>query len=241
MNQALQRIIVALAALATVLGTARLGLWQLDRAAQKKALQADIVSRGEMPPLLAHDLAADATAARGQWHRRVRLEGRWLSAHTIFLDNRQMAGRPGLVVVTPLELADGSAVVVQRGWVARDFQDRTRTPRLQDPDGEIRIEGRMAPEISRLYDFGGGDAGPIRQNLDLTSYAAEVGRRLRPMAVLQSGPADDGAGLQRDWPLPASDVHKHYGYAFQWFALGTLSAALYVWFQVLRPRRRRSP
>jgi surfeit locus 1 family protein len=50
--------------------------------------------------------------------------------------------------------------------------------------------------------------------------------------------AAGGDGLVRDWPAPAADVHKHYGYAFQWFSLSALTLILYVWFQVLRPRRR---
>ena len=50
--------------------------------------------------------------------------------------------------------------------------------------------------------------------------------------------ANPGDGLARDWPAPAADVHKHYGYAFQWFSLSALTVILYVWFQVLRPRRR---
>jgi len=42
----------------------------------------------------------------------------------------------------------------------------------------------------------------------------------------------------REWPRPAVDVQKHYGYAFQWFALCALMAGLYVWFQLVRPRLR---
>ena len=42
----------------------------------------------------------------------------------------------------------------------------------------------------------------------------------------------------RDWPAPATDVHKHHGYAFQWFGLSTLFTLLYVWFQIIAPRRR---
>jgi surfeit locus 1 family protein len=58
--------------------------------------------------------------------------------------------------------------------------------------------------------------------------------RLRPVSLLQESPADDG--LQRDWARPAADVHKHYGYAFQWFALCALIGGLYVWFRLLRPK-----
>jgi len=45
-------------------------------------------------------------------------------------------------------------------------------------------------------------------------------------------------GLLRQWSLPALDVQKHYGYAFQWFAMCALIAGLYVWFQLVRPRVR---
>jgi surfeit locus 1 family protein len=44
-------------------------------------------------------------------------------------------------------------------------------------------------------------------------------------------------GLLRDWPAPDAGLQKHYGYAFQWFALSALILGLYVWFQLIRPRR----
>ena len=45
-------------------------------------------------------------------------------------------------------------------------------------------------------------------------------------------------GLLRQWPAPDTGLQKHYGYAFQWFSLSVLTLGLYVWFQVIRPRRR---
>jgi surfeit locus 1 family protein len=86
-----------------------------------------------------------------------------------------------------------------------------------------------------LYEFDGAGSGPIRQNLDLSDHARETGLALRPLLLLQTSPADDG--LRRDWPAPAVDVHKHYGYAFQWFALCALTIVLHVWFRIIRPRR----
>jgi surfeit locus 1 family protein len=57
-------------------------------------------------------------------------------------------------------------------------------------------------------------------------------------AAPAAAPAAEAAdGLHRHWPPPAVDVHKHYGYAFQWFALAALILGLYVWFQVLAPYR----
>jgi surfeit locus 1 family protein len=235
---------ITLAALATAALTARLGAWQLDRAAQKIALQASIDARGQMAPLTAAALAQGAAGAMEQQHfRRVRLAGRWSGAQTVYLDNRQMqSGRPGFFVVTPLVMADGRAVLVQRGWVARDARERTRLPPVVTPQGEVVVVGLIAPPPARLFEFDGAESGPIRQNLDIDSFALETGVKLLPLSVLQTeatsgAPADEG--LQRDWPAPATGVAKHRGYAFQWFGLSALVVILYVWFQLVQPLRQR--
>ena len=222
--------------------TARLGVWQLSRAQQKESLQAAIESRAGLPALANVALARDAHEAGAQLHRRVQLRGRWLGALTVFLDNRQMDGRPGFYVLTPLQL-DGrpEAIVVQRGWVARDFVERTRLPAVPTPDGPVDLHGRVAPPPARLYEFAASASGTIRQNLHLTEFARETGLVLLPMSVLQTEvPAGTSDGLRRDWPRPAVDVHKNLGYAVQWFALAALMTGLYVWFQLVRPRLRRA-
>lgn len=239
MNDRGRRWVVLAAALAGVLLTARLGVWQLDRAAQKKAIAAAVAARAQAGEVDTAGLARDeATAALQHW-KPVQLQGRWLGERTVFLDNRQMGGRPGFFVVTPLLLAPGDAVLVQRGWVPRDAGQRTRLPAVPTPSGTVQVSGRIAPPPSRLFAFAPDAPGAIRQNLDLDAFSKEIGIPLRPLSVQQGpGPQD---GLQRDWPQPAVDVSKHYGYAFQWFALATLIAGLYVWFQLLRPRLARQP
>jgi len=56
--------------------------------------------------------------------------------------------------------------------------------------------------------------------------------------VQEDGPLTLADGLVRQWPQSAAGVHKHYGYAFQWFALATLILGLYAWFRIPRPHRR---
>lgn len=230
--------LVLAAAVVAASVTARLGVWQLDRAQQKIALQHQIDARSALAPLPADALARSADEAAAQHHRRIRLVGMWRDAHSVWLDNRQMEGRPGFYLVTPLQLADGTAVLVQRGWVPRDPHDRTRLPAVASPAGDVVVEGRIAPPPARLYDFGGVESGRIRQNLDIDAFARETGLTLRPLSVLQLDTGVDD-GLQRRWPQVAVDVHKHYGYAFQWFALCALITGLYVWFRIVQPRRRR--
>lgn len=237
-----RRVVVAIAALAAALLTARLGFWQLDRAGQKLAIEATVDERARLPPIeQLSALAASPEVAQGQYHRRLHLSGHWSIAHTVYLDNRQMRGRTGFFVVTPLLLADGSALLVQRGWLPRDFQDRSRVANVPSPTGEVQVIGRIAPPPTRLYEFAASESGRIRQNIDLDAFARETGLRLRPVSLLLAelpGSGDDG--LLRDWPAPSAGVDKNRGYAAQWFAMSALIVILYVWFQLIQPRRRRT-
>ena len=235
-------MVVLLATLIGVVATANLGAWQLRRAAQKIALQEALETRAKLPAIDAAELARTPAQAEPQHYRPVRVHGRWLPERTVFLENRQMHGRVGFYVVTPLQLdGGGDAVMVQRGWVPRDLRDRTLLPAVPTAGGDVEVQGHIAPPPARLYEFAAGDTGLIRQNLDLDAFKVESGLRLLPLSVQQTdSPGTAGDGLLREWPRPAVDVQKHYGYAFQWFALCALMAGLYVWFQLVRPRLRRA-
>jgi surfeit locus 1 family protein len=230
--------VTAAAVFFSMLGLA-LGFWQLDRAAQKEALQASIQAQAGKAPLDNAQVLALAAQGRmqesGVLYHPARLKGVWLPDQTVYLDNRQMNARPGFYVLTPFKLkATGAVVMVQRGWVGRDFTDRTRLPQVQSPDGTVRVNGLMALPPSKLYALGEEGQGVIRQNLDLQKFSSETGLPLLEISLVQQGPASDG--LLREWPQAATGVEKHYGYAFQWFGLALLIALLYVWFQIVRPR-----
>ena len=239
-----RRSVVLIATVLGVAATSALGIWQLNRAAQKLALQAALESRQALPELPAAELANSTAAALRQHSQRTRLRGQWMAQHTVYLDNRQMNDKPGFFVVTPLKLSGSNdAVLVQRGWAPRNFVDRSVLPAVTTPPGEVEVIGLIAPPPSRLFEFAGAAPGPIRQNLRVEEFAKEIGTKLKPLSILQTDAAASTAslntsadGLQRDWPAPALGVQTHYGYAFQWFALSTLMTGLYVWFQLVRPR-----
>ena len=182
----------------------------------------------------------DAASRAALIHRRMVLTGHWLPQHTVYLENRQMNGKPGFFVLTPLQIeGTGAVMLVQRGWAQRAFTDRTALPPIETPAGQVEVPGHLAPWPSRLYDFGGAEQGPIRQNLDLQAFRRETALPLLEVTLLQSGAASEG--LLREWPVVASGVEKHHGYAFQWFGLSGLIALLYVWFQIVQPRRQKRP
>ena len=227
--------LLTLAALLVAGGTFSLGQWQLRRAAQKEALQSAIETRKSLlvldaPALLAIKNIADVD------HRPASLQGVWRADNTVFLDNRPMSGKSGFVVVTPLALVDSAQIIlVQRGWVQRSFIDRVNLPAVSTPAGIVTVSGRIAPPPSKLYEFKGDERGRIRQNLDMMAFSAEIGSALLPVSLLETG--EPSEGLLRDWAAPNIGVEKHYGYAFQWFALCALVVGLYLWFQVITPFR----
>lgn len=242
--------ILTLAALCAAGGTFLLGQWQLRRADQKTALYTSIQAQKQRPALENSALEAIKNIAP-EIHRPVLLTGQWIANKTIYLDNRAMNGRAGFWVVTPLLLATGSAaqvpnvILVQRGWIARDFTDRTRLPDFATPGGTLTVVGRLALPPSQLLTLGVAEQGSIRQNVDLAQLRGETGLPMRVDAmVLQTESSlTKEDGLSRAWVAPESGVAKHHGYAFQWFCLSALVLGLYAWFQIIVPlkNRRKKP
>lgn len=215
--------------------TFSLGEWQLRRAAQKQNLQLAMATQGGQSVLKAQDLV-DPKNVMTAVHRRASLEGSWRPEHTIFLDNRQMNQKPGFIVITPLVLNDtGQVILVQRGWAPRNFGDRMVLPEVLTPPGKVTVDGRIAPPPSKLYEFKGAESGRIRQNIDLSVFSREIALPLLTISMVQMGSANEG--LLREWAAPNVGIDKHYGYAFQWFALCALVVGLYFWFQFINPWR----
>ncbi|MEX8193406.1 SURF1 family protein [Comamonas guangdongensis] len=247
-------VLITLAAVLCAAIAASLGFWQLGRAAQKQALFDAIARQQAQAPWHNAQLAAKlpmvtepigAGQAQELLHRPAQLQGQWLAEQTVFLDNRQMQGRVGFYVLTPLRLAapyEHVVIIVQRGWVPRNFMERTALPEVRTPDGTVSIAGRLESPPSKLLELeaaGDGGADPdgqksrILQNADIAQWAHRSGLPLLGLSLVQTeGTAGDG--LLRDWPQINAGVQKHYGYAAQWFGLGILVVLLYVWFQLVR-------
>lgn len=210
-----------------------LGAWQLDRAAQQRALAGAFESGGGAP--VSWDGAAP-TVAR---YQRVRLAGAYDSARQFLLDNMSHAGVAGVQVLTPLRLAGGRLVLVNRGFVPL-AGDRTRLPDVavgthpREVTGRVDVLPRPAIELATAP----GAAWPR-----LVSFptAAELGAlldvELPGQVVLLDATEPDG--YVRDWRAPGMPPDRHLGYAVQWFALA--AAVLVTWLVVSRTRTRERP
>jgi len=222
------RWLPALLILIVVAVTVRLGFWQRDRAHQKEALQAHITQFENAP---AEPIGSAPLALKDIEFHRVRVRGSFVADKVVYLDNRPYNDQPGFYVVMPFKLADGGYVLVNRGWLPRNINDRTVIAPYVTPPGQIEIEGIARADATRAFELGQGGSAPhqsIRQNLDLGAYAAETGLPLQPFVIQQL--SDDGDKLVRDWPAPDTDVERNYGYMLQWWgmAIAALTFGLYA-------------
>jgi surfeit locus 1 family protein len=211
---------LAAAAAACAAGVA-LGNWQAGRAAEKRALGAQLERSLASAPV---ELRADLPAIEELVWKHVTARGRFVDEHTVYLDNKLRRGRAGYEVLTPLRL-DGTHVLVNRGWVPAP-RTRDILPVVPTPQGEIRVAGLALARIPRALDAGPPAPGKVRQNVDLDRLAKETGLRLMPLVIEQHSSAPDG--LMREWPRPDAGVEKHQSYALQWYSLAALAVVLFV-------------
>jgi surfeit locus 1 family protein len=216
---------------AAVILFAALGEWQLGRAEEKRALAAEFGAAG--PAVEWRQLPPDAPR-----YQRVTLRGRYDPGHQFLLDNRSHESVAGVEVLTPLLLDDGSAVLVNRGWLpfgatrqdlpdaAVDGEKRDVVGRIDElPRPGIWLRAPAATGWPRLVQY------PRMEEL-----SDQLGRKLAPRQVLLDPGVPDG--YVRDWSLPGTPVDRHIGYAVQWFAFASLAGA--IWF-VLSFRRPGEP
>ena len=230
------RLVPTLVTLALLPVLVSLGFWQLQRADEKRIIQAGLEARAQQPPLRLLQPVADVD---GVEQRRARLSGRYDAAHQVLLDNRTNRGRAGYEVLTPLRLGDSQqAVLVNRGWIPQG-PSRAELPAPAVPDGEVTVHGvlKAPPQAAvRLGEgYRDGEGWPaVVQWVDAAALAAELGYTLQPVVVLQD-PADSG-GFVREWTWVVSPPEKNLSYAAQWFAL---AAALLIVYVVVNLRRTR--
>lgn len=203
------------------------GNWQLERAAQKGAMQLKLDEGMGRPPI---DIGASALDVREVEFQRARARGTWLADRTVLIDNKVQAGMAGYYVVTPLKFGGTSMhLLVQRGWVAGS-PDR-REPAIRTPSGEVEVVGELRLPVSRVFELSNvAPQGRVWQNLTLDRYRQATGLAVQPLLLLQSSEADDG--LIRKWDRPDLGIDKHRGYAYQWFGMAIAAAcglAVYVY------------
>ena len=222
------------AALVTVVLCVAAGNWQHRRMQEKEALQDTMRQAASMAPV-ALPVAVDDWSA---WRfRQVSATGEYDARHQILIDNKVHAGRVGFDVVTPLRLADGRTVLIDRGWVAVGAS-RATLPAATPPKGTVTVNGRIDVPRRNYFELGGASvpSGTLWQHLDPARFAEATGIDVPPI-VVEATDAPSG-GLVADFPVPDAGVDTHLSYMVQWYTFAAMAAGLWAWF-TFRPRFRK--
>jgi surfeit locus 1 family protein len=212
-----------------------LGVWQLQRADEKRRLQEEYDARGRGPVVRVEPRAQAGEDLR---FYRVEVTGRYEPDHQFLLDNRVHHGRVGYHVLTPVRIGDSELrVLVNRGWIELG-ESRERLPRIDTPRETVTVTGVATVPSDKGYRPGevparGGKWETVWPYLDLKRYAQAVPFPVQPVVILldPAGPA----GFVREWSRLDAGIAVHQGYAFQWFALAVALVGLTL---LLRRRAR---
>ena len=215
-----------------------LGRWQIDRMYQKEEIIAQYQQRQDEPAL---DKLPPSTADLDQWrYRQVQLDGQLLAKRQFLLDNQISGGRVGFNVLTPMALADGNTVLVDRGWVAMGArrEDLPDVRLTTDPD---MITGTLYVPFGEPFALGSATIGEVGwprivQYLDFKALGDLLGTPLLPMVVRLS--PQQAGGYKREWSLIAMSADKHLAYAVQWFGLAAVPIILLLVLNIKRSDER---
>lgn len=215
---------------------ARLGIWQLDRLAQRRAFNAHIMSVEAMPPLeLNAEIPTDLT---GMEYRSVVVHGTYDFANQVALRNQFHDNAYGYHLLTPLLLDNGSAVMIDRGWIPSDGNDAPSGWSRYDLAGQVEVQGEIRlgetkPQIGGIPD---PTLTPDQTRLDywyianLERISQQVPYPLLPVYIQPNvDPADSTP------PIPYQPVIEltegpHFGYALQWFTFATILLVGYPFY-----------
>ena len=223
---------LTIAAAAAFLVLIALGTWQLQRRDWKEGLIAARAAALAAAPI---DLPSGADAARGLEFHRVRAIGTFLYDRTLFVHAIERAkGQSGYLAITPMRLASGGVVLVERGWIPPAFRERAEA----GPAAEAAVDGilRLAPE--GRPDWFVPDNDPAKGEwyfIDLAAMARAAGVPEAPPFYVEAGPAPNPGGFPLGGQANTELRNEHLHYAITWYCLAAALAVIY--FLLLRRER----
>lgn len=209
-----------------------LGMWQLDRSEQKRALlklQEQAVATETLH--LSAGIENNTEALR---YRQVEVTGRYDVAHQFLLDNQISGGKAGYFVLTPLVLTgETKAVLVNRGWIPLN-PDRSVLPDLRINQIQAIITGRINNFASVGIKLAGAEIPTVGwpsvvQVVDSKVLAEKLGYSLFQFQIELAKELPDG--FKREWHTSTiMPPEQHTAYAIQWFALALTLTILFIWY-----------
>ncbi|MBT0767910.1 SURF1 family protein [Kineosporia sp. J2-2] len=220
---------------------AKLGEWQLERARShgESAEQAEQAQRSSTTTPLAEVIRASETFPKTALNKKITATGHWDAENQLLVADRELDGRSGLWVLTPLITADGTTVPVVRGWVPSAGDAAAAAP---SDDTEVTVTGLLEPGEAPASRAPGETSGLPDGQIDRVAVAQLAALWPQPMItgfVVLDGESPASQNAPAQVPPPTSDGALDWGnlsYAIQWWAFAVI--ALLFWFRLVRDDHR---
>ncbi|MGH8825187.1 MAG: SURF1 family cytochrome oxidase biogenesis protein [Jiangellaceae bacterium] len=228
-----------LAGLVLVAACVRLGMWQLDRNEERAARNAVIEANADRDPVPVDDvLEPGRPLSPDQLWTPVVATGTYDLDRQLVVRLRPLDGRPGVHALIPLVTADGTALLVDRGFVAQDGSASAVPPVPDPPTGEVDVVGRVRASEEGRGTGGDPDSGAIRY-VDVDALAAGLPYRVYGAWVEVIRERPDVAEAPLPPPAPTPDAGPHLSYAIQWFLFACIGVGGFVILMRAESRTRR--
>ena len=216
-----------------------LGIWQIARLHQKQQFNVAVRAGLSAAPEPFGALIAGGGDLDALRYRRADATGRYDVDREIVLYGRSQEGRAGNHVLTPLLLDDGTAIVVDRGWVPVDVSE-PGDARAAPPTGSVQVDGVLFS--SETVPTGAVDTGSpavtTLAKVDLERIQAQLPYEIAPVYLLLQTQSPSQGTLPIPAALPPLSEGPHLGYAIQWF---TFAAIAMIGFVILAVREGAEP
>ena len=211
-----------------------LGLWQLRRLHERRTYNASVRANESQPAQPVEDVlhAGDPVSVGHDLNfRRVAATGTYDTSNEIVVRARSLNETPGVWALTPLRLADGTGVVVLRGFLpSQGTLERVPTD-AEPPTGEVSITG-LVQETQTRGAFGPTDPADGHLTTMARADVARIAKQL-PYPILPAyvqlqtqQPAQPGS-QPTVLPEPVLDEGPHLSYAIQWFIFTSIAIVGY--------------
>ena len=228
--------------------TYSLGQWQTGRAQEKQVLVAEQARALAASPITPTSPTLDLDNLS---YRKIEVKGRFDDKALIYIDNRQVNGRPAVQVVQGFQPQDEQFLIpVDRGYLLRDPSNPRLAPEMpteENDSAQVALTGTVLPRFAQAAELSGmalGDVNNIHQDQSngmrvWSNFSAEAFAELAELPLsnfvvtlqpVEQSPGDGQAnqaskvqGFYHQAVPLQTQVAKHKGYAFQWY---TMSAVL---------------
>ncbi len=234
------RWLIPLLAVVAIAVFIRLGFWQLDRLAQRRAYNAEVSSRISMSPVDVNTITLPSDPTQLNYRSAV-ATGQYDYSHQVALGGQVFNGQVGVHLLTPLRLTGSNEVIlVDRGWIPEVDINRSSWEKYSQ-QGTVSLSGRLMVPVNTALRLSlpPNQSGPadIVPSINLAYIGQQAGSNLLPVYLIaapQAGSTGPQASLS---PVDLTDG-PHLSYAIQWFTFAAGLAIGYPVYLIFRKRKK---